>query len=75
MHLLLRLTPVAAPSRLVNNLKTVSSRLLPKEFASRVRRFYGTKPVFWSRSYCFVSSGGAPLEVIKAYLEQQTEPA
>jgi putative transposase len=75
VHLLLSLPPSVAPSRLVNNLKTVSSRLLRKEFASRVRRYYGSKPVFWSRSYCFVSSGGAPLEVIKAYLEQQQEPA
>lgn len=75
VHALLTLTPAAAPSRLVNNLKTVTSRLIRKELSGAVRRHYGSKPVFWSRSYCFVSCGGAPLEVIKAYLEQQEEPA
>jgi len=29
------------------------------------------KPVFWSRSYCLVSAGGAPLEIIKRYIQDQ----
>lgn len=73
VHLLLALTPAVQPSKLVNNLKTVSSRLIRKEFAPQVRRHY-RQPVFWSRSYCFVSCGGAPLDTLKAYLEQQTAP-
>ncbi len=73
VHLLLALTPTVQPSRLVNNLKTVSSRLIRKEFRQRLERVY-RKPVFWSRSYCFVSCGGAPLETLKAYIEQQAAP-
>ncbi|MGH7736859.1 MAG: IS200/IS605 family transposase, partial [Candidatus Tyrphobacter sp.] len=55
---------------LVNNFKTVSSRLVRKEFAARIGRIY-RKPVFWSRSYCVVSCGGAPLSVLKQYVEGQ----
>ena len=74
VHLLLALNPATQPSKLVNNLKTVSARLIRKEFAAHTRRFYGSKPVFWSRSYCFVSCGGAPLETLRAYIEQQADP-
>jgi putative transposase len=31
--------------------------------------------VFWSRSYCIISCGGAPLSIIKRYIEQQASPA
>ena len=73
VHMLLALTPAVQPSKLVNKLKTLSSRLIRKEFAPQVRRHY-RQPVFWSRSYCFVSCGGAPLDTLKAYLEQQIAP-
>ena len=55
VHLLLSLNPKVAPSVLVNNFKTVSSRLIRKEFATQVGRVY-RKPVFWSRSYGVVSA-------------------
>lgn len=71
VHLLISLTPTVQPSKLVNNLKTVTSRLIRKEFGPEVRQAYGLKRVFWSRSYCLVTRGGAPLEVIKRYIEQQ----
>jgi putative transposase len=70
VHLLLSVNPKTAPSVLVNNFKTVSSRLIRKEFKARVDRFY-RKPVFWSRSYCVISCGGAPLSVLKQYVENQ----
>jgi putative transposase len=60
-------------SRFVNNLKTTSSRLLWREFAHQLSRVY-RKPVFWSRSYCIISCSGAPLSVIKQYVEQQGTP-
>jgi putative transposase len=70
VHLLLSVNPKTAPSVLVNNFKTVSSRLIRKEFKAHVDRFY-RKPVFWSRSYCVISCGGAPLSVLKQYVENQ----
>jgi putative transposase len=73
VYLLVSLPPNLDLSRFVNNLKTTTSRLIRKEFAEQVQRFYW-KPVFWSRSYCAISCGGAPLSVIKQYIEQQSAP-
>lgn len=69
-HLLLSTTPTVCMSTFINNLKTVSSRLIRKEFSTYLGKFYW-KPVFWSRSYCLLSCGGAPLEVLKRYIENQ----
>ena len=72
VHLLIALNPKVQPSKLVNNLKTVTSRLIRKEFETHVSKFYW-KPVFWSRSYCLLTVGGAPLSVLKQYIEQQAD--
>jgi putative transposase len=74
LHLLLSLDPKVTPSRFVNNLKTVSSRLIRKEFATNLKKIYWKKPVFWSRTYCILTCGGAPLSIIKQYIEQQDAP-
>jgi hypothetical protein len=50
-----------------------SSRLIRKEFAAKLARVY-RKPVFWSRSYCIISCGGAPLSILKQYIEHQEPP-
>ena len=73
VHLLVSLPPTFDLSRFVNNLKTTTSRLLRKAFAVHVNRVH-RKPVLWSRSYCILSCGGAPLSVIKQYIEQQAAP-
>ena len=73
VHLLISVNPKVQPSKLVNNLKTVSSRLMRKEFAEHLNRIYRGKPIFWSRSYCIISCGGAPLSVLKQYIQQQAE--
>ncbi|MGI8640330.1 MAG: IS200/IS605 family transposase [Pyrinomonadaceae bacterium] len=70
VHLLMSVNPKARLSDLVNNLKTVSSRLIRKEFTEQLAVHYW-KPVFWSRSYCILTCGGAPLSVIKQYIENQ----
>ena len=73
VHLLLSTHPKAQPSKLINNLKTVTSRIIRKEFTSHVNRFYYKKPVFWSRTYYFISVDGAPLSVLKQYIQNQAE--
>lgn len=70
VHLLLSLNPKVCLSSFVGNLKTVSSRLIRKEFVEELYRIYW-KPVFWSRSYCALTCGGAPLSIIKQYIENQ----
>jgi putative transposase len=73
VHLLLSLTPKINLSIFVNNIKTVSSRLIRKEFNAYLKKFYW-KPVFWNRSYCILSCGGAPLSILKQYIEKQSQP-
>jgi len=73
VHLLISLPPSLELSGFVNNLKTTTSRLMRKEFSDELHRIY-TKPVLWSRSYCIVSCGGAPLSIIRQYIEQQERP-
>ena len=70
VHLLIEAHPKVLLSTLVNNLKTVSSRLVRKEHPHLKSKF--SKPVFWSRTYCLLSCGGAPLEVIKQYIQNQS---
>lgn len=70
LHLLISANPKIQPSKMVNSLKTATSRLVRKEFSEYLGKFYW-KPVFYSRSYCLVSCGGAPLELVKQYLDQQ----
>ena len=71
VHLLLSLNPTVAPSVFVNNLKTVTSRYIHKEFSTQLKQYYWNKPVFWSRSYYIISCGSAPVSVIKQSIEQQ----
>ncbi len=73
-HLLVELYPDVAPSRLVNTLKTVSSRLIRRDYQAHLKKFYD-KPVFWTGAYCIISTGGAPLEIIKKYIESQDSPS
>lgn len=72
VHLLMSVNPKVQPSKIVNNLKTVSSRLIRKEFAEHLGKVY-RKPVLWSRSYCIISCGGAPISALKQYIQQQAE--
>jgi len=70
VHLLVDLAPKIALSKLCNILKTISSREIRKEFATELKPYYW-KPVFWKRGYGYTSSGGAPIEILKKYIENQ----
>ena len=62
-----------ALSRLVGSLKGVSARRLRQEFPSHIRTYlWGAH--FWSPSYLAASCGGAPLTIIKEYIENQKRP-
>ena len=73
VHLLVNYPSKVAVSKLVNSLKGVSSRKL-KQLYPELRRYYW-KNALWSPSYFAGSCGGAPLEVIKQYIESQKIPA
>ena len=72
VHLLVNYPPQIQLSKLVNSLKGVSSRMLTQRMPSIANRYY--KNVLWSPSYFAASCGGAPLAVIKQYVEQQDRP-
>jgi len=74
VHLLVDLAPDIAISKLVNILKTISSREIRKEFKEHIAKFYW-KPVFWTSAYCAISAGGAPLETLKQYIQCQDSPS
>lgn len=49
--------------------KSASSRLLKQEFPQIRQKLW--KEYFWSRSFCLLTTGGAPIEVIRKYIENQ----
>ena len=71
IHMLINAMPNTELSKFVNTYKSASSRLIKKEFPEIRRRLW--KEYFWSRSYLVVSVGGAPLEIIKKYIQNQKE--
>lgn len=72
IHILVNYPPKLAVSTLVNALKGTSSRRLRGEFPEIERRYY--KGVLWSPSYFAGSCGGAPLTVVRQYVENQQTP-
>jgi putative transposase len=74
VHLLVNFPPKVALSRLVNSLKGVSSRRLRQEFPELVRHYWRAQRL-WSGSYFAGSVGGAPISVLRQYIEQQNRPA
>lgn len=72
VHLLVEYPPKLALSKLVNSLKGVSSRLLRKHLP-HLNQYY-LKGALWSPSYFAASCGGAPISIIKQYIEQQATP-
>lgn len=73
VHLLINYPPKVAISRLVNSLKGVSSRMIRKKnYPSIKNKLWGNQ--LWSPSYFAGSCGGAPISIIKQYIEQQQTP-
>jgi putative transposase len=73
IHLLFQYHPSLELSKLVNNLKTVTSRRLRSEFEERVNEFYW-KDVLWNGSYFIASCGGVTISTLKKYIENQDRP-
>ena len=63
VHVLFRSEPNSNISKFINAYKSVSSRLIKKEYPSIKSRLY--KEAFWSQSFCLISTGGANIETIK----------
>lgn len=73
VHLLVNYPPKLSVSKLVNSLKGVSSRLIRKNGYPTIQQaLWGDS--LWSPSYFAGSCGGASLEIIRHYIEQQNAP-
>jgi putative transposase len=70
-HLLIDLHPDNNISDLVGSIKSSTSRIVRKTYPLEVGKFYGKDKGFWHDGKCIISCGGAPLEVIKKYVESQ----
>ena len=69
VHVLFKAQPKTELSKFINAYKSASSRVLKKEFPSMRKQLW--QDMFWSRSFCLLSSGSAPIEVIEQYIKEQ----
>lgn len=71
IHVLFKAQPNSELSKFINAYKSASSRLIKKEYP--IIREALWKEYFWARSFCLLTTGGAPIEVLKRYIESQGE--
>lgn len=74
VHVLIEYPPKVAVSRLVNSLKGVSARRLRDEYQGWVNQ-HSKNGHLWSPSYFAASCGGAPISIVRQYIEQQQRPS
>ena len=71
VHIMFRAHPNTPVSKFINAYKSASSRLLKKEFPEIRRKLW--KEYFWSQSFCLLTTGGVPVDVVRQYIETQGE--
>lgn len=71
VHVLFKAHPNTEISKFINAYKSASSRLIKNEFPN-IRK-YLWKEMFWSKSFCLLTTGGETIDVIKRYIENQGE--
>ena len=69
VHVLFRGHPNTEISKFINAYKSASSRIIKKEFPHIRKSLW--KEMFWSQSYCLITTGGATFDVIKQYIQSQ----
>jgi putative transposase len=72
VHLLVDLHPDNNISDLIASLKSGSSRVLREKYKSEIDKYYWGKAKLWHDSKCIVSCGGAPLQIVKKYIQNQS---
>lgn len=71
IHVLFRGQPNSEISKFINAYKSASSRLIKKEYPQICKSLW--KEMFWSQSYCLISTGGVTVDIIKQYIQSQGE--
>ena len=71
VHIMFKAHPNSEISKFINAYKSASSRLIKRDFPEVRQKLW--KEMFWSRSFCLLTTGEAPINVIKKYIENQGE--
>ena len=69
VHILFKAHPNTELSKFINAYKSASSRLIKRDFPEIKQQLW--KGMFWSKSYCLITTGGASIETIKKYIQSQ----
>lgn len=69
IHILFKAHPNTELSKFINAYKSASSRLIKRDFPQIRKKLW--KEMFWSRSFCLLTTGGSPINVVKKYIENQ----
>ncbi len=73
VHLIIDYKPDIELSKLIANLKTVSSRLIRKENPQLSQKYFDGKPYFWTGAYFVASCGGVTIDDLKKYVQNQQQ--
>ncbi|MDC7777878.1 IS200/IS605-like element ISBth16 family transposase [Bacillus cereus] len=71
VHILFKAHPNTEMTKFINAYKSASSRLIKRDFLQVKKKLW--KEMFWSRSFCLLTIGGSPIDVVKTYIENQSE--
>ena len=71
VHILFRGQPNTEISKFINAYKSASSRIIKKEFPEIRKSLW--KEMFWSQSFCLLTTGGVTADIIKQYIQSQGE--
>ncbi|PGX38602.1 IS200/IS605 family transposase, partial [Bacillus cereus] len=69
VHILFKAHPNTEMTKFINAYKSASSRLIKRDFPQVKKKLW--KEMFWSRSFCLLTTGGSPIDVVKTYIENQ----
>ena len=69
VHILFRAHPNSDISKFINAYKSSTSRIIKKEFPQIKEKLW--KSMFWTKSYCLLTSGGVTTELVRQYIETQ----
>ena len=69
VHILFRGQPNTEISKFINAYKSASSRIIKKDFPVIRKSLW--KEMFWSQSFCLLTTGGATVDIISQYIQSQ----
>ena len=70
VHVMFTAQPKSELSKFINAYKSASSRLIKKEYPQIRQKLW--KESFWNQSFCLLTTGGVTIEVIRKYIENQS---